>query len=119
MNTDKMDTSAIFEMFETINRKLDRRIDKSNEPVQPDMTAVNTMTERLQGVIEEIRKPAKIEYQHRHTIDIGSSKVAVVNYSVAYLKILFQTGAHFPILYCLCLVILLMFRSIGDYFTTA
>ena len=77
MNTDKMETSAIFEMFETINKKLDKRQDKPNEPVQPYMTAVNAITERLQDVIEEVKNPAKIEHQHCHTIDIGSSKVFI------------------------------------------
>ena len=33
------------------------------------------MTERLQDVIEEVKKPAKIEHLYRHTIDIGSSRV--------------------------------------------
>ena len=75
MNTDKMDTSAIFEMFETINRKLDRRTEKPNEPAQVDMTAVQAMTERLENAIDEVRKPAKTEHQHRYTIDIGSSKI--------------------------------------------
>ena len=69
MNTDK----TIFEMFETINRKLDKRTEKHTEPIQMDMTAVNAVTERLENMIEEARKPAKVE--HHHTIDIGSNKV--------------------------------------------
>ena len=72
-NTNKMDTSAIFEMFETINRKLDKKADKPVEPVQIDLTAVNAMTERFEEAIKEVRKPAKIE--HRHTIDIASNWV--------------------------------------------
>ena len=78
MNTDKMDTSAIFEMFETINRKLDKRIEKPTEPVQPDTTvlsSVKEITERLENVIDEARKPTKVEYKHRHMVDIGSSKI--------------------------------------------
>jgi hypothetical protein len=39
------------------------------------MTTVNAVAKRLKNVIEEVRKPAKVEHQHRHTIDIGSSKV--------------------------------------------
>jgi hypothetical protein len=74
MNTEKMDTSAIFEMFETINRKLDKR-DRSTEPAQADTTAVKAMTERLENAIDEVRKPAKVEHQHRHTVDVGSSKI--------------------------------------------
>ena len=77
MNADKMDISAIFEMFETINKKLDRRTEKQSEPVQVDMTAVQAMTERLENSIDEVRKPTKVEHQHRHTIDIGSSKISL------------------------------------------
>jgi hypothetical protein len=39
------------------------------------MTAVNTITERFENLIEEMRKPVKID--HQHIIDIGSSKVFV------------------------------------------
>jgi hypothetical protein len=74
-NTSKMDTSAVFELFETINNKLDKQTNVSIEPTQIDFSAVNAMTEQFENVIEEIRKPAKIEHQHCHTIDIGSSKV--------------------------------------------
>jgi uncharacterized protein HemX len=75
MDTGKIDLSAIFEMFETINRKLDKR-DKSTEPpIQMDTAAVNAFTERLEDVVTEVRKPAKVEHQHRHTIDVGSSKI--------------------------------------------
>jgi hypothetical protein len=58
-----------------INKKLDKKADIKVEPLKVDMTAVNTITERLENVIEEVRKPAKVEHRHRHTIDIGSSKV--------------------------------------------
>ena len=73
----KMDISAVFEMFETINSKLDKRTEKPTETAQIDMTAVNAVAERLENVIEEVRKPVKTEHQHRHTIDIGSSKVFI------------------------------------------
>jgi hypothetical protein len=72
-NANKMDTSAVFEMFETINNKLDKRTDKPVESVQVDMTAVNAMTERLEDMIEEVRKPSIVKHQHRHTIDIRSN----------------------------------------------
>ena len=71
MNTDK----AIFEMFETINRKLDKRLDKSTEPVQVDMTAVNAVVERLESAADEIGKPTKVE--HWHKIDIASNWVFI------------------------------------------
>jgi hypothetical protein len=72
-----MDTSAVFEMFETINNKLDKQTNVSVEPTQIDLSAVNAMTERFENVLEEVRKPAKMEHQHCHTIDIGSSKVFI------------------------------------------
>ena len=73
-NTGKMDTSEVFEMFETINKKLDKQAtDKPAEPVQVDLTAVNTLTERLMNVIEEIGKQTQVEHQHRHSIDIHSN----------------------------------------------
>ncbi|KAA6331881.1 hypothetical protein EZS27_019559 [termite gut metagenome] len=37
------------------------------------MTAVNTMTEQFKNLIEEVKKPTKVN--HHHVIDIGSSKV--------------------------------------------
>jgi hypothetical protein len=71
----KMDTSEVFAMFETINSKLDKQPNKPTEPVQVDLSAVNTLTERLEDVITEVQKPTKVENHYRHTIDIGSSKV--------------------------------------------
>jgi methyl-accepting chemotaxis protein len=76
-NTNKMDNSAIFEMFETINNKLDKRTDKATEPPQIDINAINTMTERLENAMQEIGKPARVEHQHRHTIDVGSSSIFI------------------------------------------
>jgi hypothetical protein len=70
-----MDTSAVFEMFETINNKLDKQTNVSVESAEIDMAAVDTITEQFENLIKEVRKPAKVEHQHRHTIDIGSSKV--------------------------------------------
>lgn len=69
----KMDVSIVYEMFEKITGKLDKQANNTVEQVQVDTTAVNVMTERLANVIEEVRKPAKVEHQHRHTIDIRSN----------------------------------------------
>jgi hypothetical protein len=41
-NTSKMDTSAVFEMFEAINNKLDKRTEKLVKSMQVDLSAVNT-----------------------------------------------------------------------------
>ena len=76
MNTNKMDVSTVCEMFEKMFEKLDKQvIDNSSEPAQIDLTAVTAMTERFEQVTEEVRKPTKIEHQHRHTIDIASNWV--------------------------------------------
>jgi len=69
----KMDTSEVFALFETINSKLDKQLNKSVESVQVDMTAIESMTERLENVIEEVKKPAKVEHHYCHTIDIRSN----------------------------------------------
>jgi len=77
MSTNKIDVSTVCEMFEKIIEKLDKPTinNPSKEPVSIDLTAVNTLTERFEQVIEEVRKPTTIEHQHRHTVDIASSKV--------------------------------------------
>jgi len=74
-NINKMDTSTVFEMFETINRKLDKpaATDKPAEPLQIDLTAVNTMTERFEDAIREVRKPVNVK--HYHKIEITSNWV--------------------------------------------
>ena len=74
-NASKMDVSTVYEMFEEINKKIDKQPSNTVEPAQVDMTAINILTEQLENVIEEIRKPVIIKQQYRHTIDIGSSKV--------------------------------------------
>ena len=74
-NVSKMDVSTVYEMFEEINKKIDKQPNNTVEPAQVDMTVVNILTERLENVIEEVRKPLVIKQQYRHTIDIGSSKI--------------------------------------------
>ncbi|KAA6340879.1 hypothetical protein EZS27_011280 [termite gut metagenome] len=74
MNTDKMDISKVYTLFEEIKESIKQN--NSNKPVesaQVDMTAANTMTERFENLIEEVKKPTKVE--HRHVIDISSSHV--------------------------------------------
>ncbi|MDR1583339.1 MAG: hypothetical protein LBS55_08810 [Prevotellaceae bacterium] len=74
MRTNKIDVSAVCEMFEKLSDKLDKQtINKSVEPVEVDLTAVNTMTERFEDIIRDVRKPAKVEHQHK--IEIASNWV--------------------------------------------
>ncbi|KAA6304222.1 hypothetical protein EZS27_044134, partial [termite gut metagenome] len=90
MNTDKMDISKVYTLFEEIKESIKQN--NSNKPVesaQVDMTAANTMTERFENLIEEVRKPTKVE--HRHVIDISSSKVffSLVGMCIVILILLF------------------------------
>ena len=84
-NVSKMDVSTIFEMFERINEKLDKRAGNKIESAHVDITAVNILSEQLGCVIEEVRKPAKVEHQHRHTIDTGSSKILLSLVGLAFI----------------------------------
>ena len=67
----KIDTSTIYEMFETIKSELRKQKPNEVEPVQIDLSAVNAMTEQLQNVIEQVKKPNKVE--HSHSISISNS----------------------------------------------
>ncbi|KAA6339916.1 hypothetical protein EZS27_012179 [termite gut metagenome] len=73
MSNEKIDTSAVYTLFEELKESLKQRNEKPVESAQVDMTAVKAMTERFENLIEEVRKPIKTE--HRHIIEIGSSKV--------------------------------------------
>jgi uncharacterized lipoprotein YehR (DUF1307 family) len=55
-NVSKMNISTVYEMFEEINKKLDKQADNTVEPVQVNMTAIDAVTERLEK-IEEVRIP--------------------------------------------------------------
>jgi hypothetical protein len=37
------------------------------------MTVINALTERLENVIEEVKKPNTVEHHHRYTISIASN----------------------------------------------
>ena len=69
--SNKIDTSTIYEMFETIKSELRKQKTNKVEPVQIDFSAVNAMTEQLENVIEEVKKPSKVE--HRHSVSISNS----------------------------------------------
>jgi hypothetical protein len=73
MNNEKIDTSAVYTLFEELKESLKQRNEKSVLPTQVDMTAVNTITEQFKNLIEEVKKPTKVN--HHHVISIGSNKV--------------------------------------------
>ncbi|MDR0630779.1 MAG: hypothetical protein LBF70_01990 [Holosporales bacterium] len=57
MDKNKIDTQTVYEMFEELSKKLDKQTNtptESTKPVQAevDMTAINTVAERLENVIE-------------------------------------------------------------------
>jgi len=73
MSTNKMDTSAVYEMFEKVierlNKQPEKSVEKQTEPVKVDTTAFEAAVERLDNAVEEVKKPSIVEHQHRHTID--------------------------------------------------
>ncbi|KAA6305479.1 hypothetical protein EZS27_042869, partial [termite gut metagenome] len=74
MSNEKMDTSSGYTLFEELKESLKQNnSNKLLESAQVDMTAVNTMTEWFENLIEEVKKPTKVN--HHHVIDIGSSKI--------------------------------------------
>ncbi|KAA6342132.1 hypothetical protein EZS27_010087 [termite gut metagenome] len=73
MSNEKIDTSAVYTLFEELKESLKRRNEKPVEPAQVDMTAINAMTERFENLIKEVKKSTKIN--HHHVISIGSNKV--------------------------------------------
>jgi hypothetical protein len=74
MDKNKIDTQTVYEMFEELNKKLDKQADNSVKPAQIDTTAEsNALVAHLKNVIEEFKKPAQVEHHHRHTVDIRSN----------------------------------------------
>jgi uncharacterized integral membrane protein len=85
-----MDISKVYTLFEEIKESLKQNnSNKPAESAQVDMTAANTMAERFENLIEEVKKPTKVE--HRHLIDISSSKVffSLVGMCIVILILLF------------------------------
>jgi len=58
-------------MLETIKSELRKQKNNETEPIQIDLSAVNAMTEQLENVIEQAKKPNKVE--HRHSISVSNS----------------------------------------------
>ncbi len=79
MDKNKIDTQTVYEMFEELNKKLDKQAaGKLAEPAKPiqaqiDTAAIDAVTGRLENVIEEVKKPNIVEHQHRHTVSIASN----------------------------------------------
>ncbi|KAA6325894.1 hypothetical protein EZS27_024945, partial [termite gut metagenome] len=48
----KMDTSAVYTLFEELKESFKQRNEKPVEPAQVDMKTVNTMTEQFENLIE-------------------------------------------------------------------
>jgi hypothetical protein len=73
MSGEKMDTSAVYTLFEELKESSKQRNEKPVESTQVDTTTINAMTERFENLIEEVKKPTKVN--HHHVISIGSNKV--------------------------------------------
>jgi len=71
-NTEKMDSAAVYELFETINKKLDKQEKKQTESVKVDIdiSPIDAATERFVKAAAEANKPSVVEHRHRHKIDI-------------------------------------------------
>ena len=70
----KIDTSTIYEMFETQKSELaelKKLIINTATPTEKNEAATNAITRLMERVVEEVKKPAKVEY--RHTFDIRNS----------------------------------------------
>ena len=73
-STNKIDISTIYEMFEKLIENKDKQVvNKQAEPVKIDTTKLENLTEQLTVVIEEAKKPTKVEQHYIHKIDIGIS----------------------------------------------
>ena len=71
-SAEKMDSAAVYELFETIRNKLEKQEKKQTESVKVDIdvSPIDAATERFVKAAAEANKPSIIEHQHRHKIDI-------------------------------------------------
>ena len=85
MSYDKMDSSAVYAMFEEIKEDLNKRPVQQSTPAQTttepairceDMAEMQEMTATLKEVVEAVRLPQK--HTHKHTIDLMSNKVLII-----------------------------------------
>ena len=85
MSYDKMDSSAVYAMFEEIKEDLNKRPAQQSAPdqttIEPairreDMAEMQEMTAILKEVVEAVRLPQK--HIHKHTIDLMLNKVLIV-----------------------------------------
>jgi len=76
--TNKMDSSEVYSMFESIKEliiKKEKQPEKLVEATEPlkieiDTSVINAATERFVKAAEEANKSSVVEHQHRHRIDI-------------------------------------------------
>lgn len=85
MSYDKMDSSAVYALFEEIKSKLNKKTEPA-APVAPvvppapairqeDIAEMRRMTESVQEIVEAVGQPQK--HIHKHTIDMMSNKMLV------------------------------------------
>jgi hypothetical protein len=79
MAADKIDSSAVYAMFEELKTEMKTVSKRSREiliqapQVQTDIEVINELTREMKAVMDDVRKPIRTE--HRHIIDINSSKI--------------------------------------------
>lgn len=83
MSYDKMDSSAVYAMFEEIKGKLNKQPEQIVAPAQPasvtafdpeDIEKVEWITQKLDEVSKKLDRPQR----HTHTIDLMSNKVLIL-----------------------------------------
>ena len=69
---EKIDSAAVYELFETINKKLDKQEKKQTESVKVDIdvSPIDAATERFVKAAAETNKTSVVEHRHQHKIDI-------------------------------------------------
>jgi queuine/archaeosine tRNA-ribosyltransferase len=88
----KMDVLEVYFLFKEIKESLKQRNDKPVNPAQIDVLAINSLTKQIEILIEKVRKPVKTE--HRHIIDIGSSKVFFTMIAMGITILILSVAIH-------------------------
>lgn len=83
MSYDKMDSSAVYALFEEIKSKLDKRTEQA-VPITPaapairpeDIAGIQEMTATLKEVAETVSMPQK--HIHKYTIDLKANRMLLI-----------------------------------------
>jgi len=70
-NANKMDSAEVYNLFETIKELLIKQKEKQTQKQDEVVKVDNTLSEKLDIVIEEVMKPKIVEHNYAHKINIG------------------------------------------------